>query len=66
MKRDEWLDSLRKRGWSDADISRARFTWNAAERATREDCARICDAIASEFGSTAAKSCSFQIRESIK
>lgn len=74
MTREEWLESLRKSGWSDADISKARFAWNAAERATREDCAGICNEFAKEAmkngqsgeWSASAVVCAAKIRESIK
>lgn len=42
MNREEWLESLRKRGWSDSDISKARFAWNAGNRAGKDECAEIC------------------------
>lgn len=77
MKRDEWLESLIKRGWSGADISKARFAWNAAEREIRKDCARICDEYAEYHASTEPHDdgkaeawmilqCAAKIRESIK
>lgn len=43
MNREEWLQSLRKRGWSDSDISKARFAWNAGNRAGKEEAAEICE-----------------------
>lgn len=72
MTREEWLQSLIKRGWSDSDISKARFAWNAAERevdrAAREDCAEICERIDLSSGvySDIALDCAKEIRKTIK
>lgn len=73
MNREQWLDSLRKRGWSDSDISKARFAWNAGNRAGKEESAKICRRIAEvekqvddDEGSFVALHCADMIVESIK
>lgn len=73
MNREEWLESLRKRGWSDSDISKARFAWNACEREVRTECAEICRRIAAvgkqvddDEGSFVALHCADMIMETIK
>lgn len=71
MNREEWLESLRKRGWSDADISKARFSWNAGNRAGKEECAEICEAYSKHnkmyrYHAEAAADCADEIRETIK
>jgi hypothetical protein len=63
MTCDEWLDSSGRGHWSDMPKRVARAAWEAADRAAREECAKICENMTEAY--SIADDCADVIRSTI-